>query len=205
MGGVARHHPDRPTHRPTPVDRSRQPPYLARHVAAVCVVVADLAGVLLMLPKTWADPWSETAVTFGLAAAAGLLAAVAVGRPEPGLLLYPAYFGLINLATTVLILSRRRRIPPRDIAADGRTALTLDCGGGEAHRFAVPGSFRDALPRLKLRLLRAIQAGSVAAIADHSPSNCALNGHRRGHSRLKPRHRHGDVWQLNHRSLVKCG
>ena len=88
-------------------------------VASVCVVVADLAGVLLMVPKTWADPWSETAVTFGLSAVAGALGVVAVGRADPGLLLYPAYFGLINLGTTVLILGRRRALPASDGPAGG--------------------------------------------------------------------------------------
>lgn len=86
-------------------------------VAAVCVVVADLAGVLLMVPKTWADPWSETAVTFGLAAVAGGLGVVAVGRAEWGLVLYPAYFGLVNLGVTLLIVGRRRALPGTVAAA----------------------------------------------------------------------------------------
>ena len=80
-------------------------------VATVCVVVADLAAVLLMVPKTWADPWSETAVTFALSAVAGALGVVAVGRAEPSLVLYPAYFALVNLATTALVLGRRRAVP----------------------------------------------------------------------------------------------
>lgn len=85
-------------------------------VAALCVVVADLAGVLLMVPKTWADPWSETAVTFGLAALAGALGVVAVGRADWGLVLYPAYFGLVNLAVTLLIVGRRRVLPAVAVA-----------------------------------------------------------------------------------------
>jgi len=61
-------------------------------VATVCVLVADAVGVVLMLPKTWRDPWSETASTFALAAGSGVLGhhrrRCGHGRPAavPGLL-----------------------------------------------------------------------------------------------------------------------
>lgn len=77
-------------------------------VATACVVVADVAGVLLMLPKTWRDPRSETASSFSLAAASGALGAAAVGSLDPFLLIYPAYFAIINGATAGIILVRRR-------------------------------------------------------------------------------------------------
>ena len=67
-------------------------------LATVCVVVADLAGELLMLPKTWRDPRSETASSFLLAGAAGGLGAAAVGSLQPDLLLYPVYYGAVNAA-----------------------------------------------------------------------------------------------------------
>jgi hypothetical protein len=76
--------------------------------ATACVVVADLAGVLLMLPKTWRDPGSETPSSFMLAGAAGVLGSASVGTFDVSLLLYPVYFGTANLATATLILLRRR-------------------------------------------------------------------------------------------------
>jgi hypothetical protein len=84
-------------------------------VAAVCVVVADLAGVLLMLPKVWRDPRSETSLSFLLSGAAGLLGAAAVGSWQFGLLLYPAYFGGVNTAIGILIALRRRAVPAVDV------------------------------------------------------------------------------------------
>ena len=40
-------------------------------VATGCVIVADLVAALMMLPKTWRDPHSETQATFVLAALSG--------------------------------------------------------------------------------------------------------------------------------------
>ena len=36
-------------------------------VATACVVVADLLGAGMMVPKTWRDPGSETLSTYALA------------------------------------------------------------------------------------------------------------------------------------------
>jgi hypothetical protein len=77
-------------------------------VATACVVVADLIGAALMLPKTWSDPRSETLVTFALAAASGALAAGAVGSLDVSLLLYPVYFALVNGAIALVIWQRRQ-------------------------------------------------------------------------------------------------
>ena len=76
--------------------------------ATVCVVLADLAGVVLMLPKTWRDPRSETPSSFVLAGIAGALGAVAVGAVDPSLLLYPGYFGAVNAGLAGVIVLRRR-------------------------------------------------------------------------------------------------
>jgi hypothetical protein len=76
--------------------------------ATVCVVVADLAGALLMLPKMWRDPDSETASSFLLAGIAGGLGAAAVGSLQPDLLLYPVYFGVVNAAIAAVIVLRRK-------------------------------------------------------------------------------------------------
>jgi hypothetical protein len=90
-------------------------------LATVCVVVADLAGALLMLPKTWRDPHSETASSFLLAGAAGGLGAAAVGSLQPDLLLYPVYFGAVNVAIAAVIMVRQRvlREPVPDRATAG--------------------------------------------------------------------------------------
>jgi hypothetical protein len=83
-------------------------------VATACVVVADLAGVLLMLPKAWRDPGSETPSSFLMAAAAGFLGTAAVGALDPSLLLWPGYFGVVNAATAAFILRRRRVLSRRE-------------------------------------------------------------------------------------------
>jgi len=85
-------------------------------VGTVCVIVADLAAFALMLPKTWRDPSSETLSTFVLAAAAGCLGAVAVGGLRPALLLYPAYFALVNGVTATVIHLRRQALEPTAVA-----------------------------------------------------------------------------------------
>jgi hypothetical protein len=76
-------------------------------VATACVVVADLIGAAMMIPKTFRDPDSETLATYALASLGGLLAAGAVGAPDLSLLLYPIYFGLVNGAIAILIHHRR--------------------------------------------------------------------------------------------------
>ena len=82
-------------------------------VATVCVVVADLIGATMMLPKTYRDPDSETLATYALAGLGGALAAGAVGAPDASLLLYPVYFGLVNGALAILIHHRRRVLHAR--------------------------------------------------------------------------------------------
>jgi hypothetical protein len=77
-------------------------------VAIGCVVVADLVAAALMVPKTYRDPGSETLASFALASLGGALAVAAVGSLDASLLLYPAYFCLVNGALAVLIHHRRR-------------------------------------------------------------------------------------------------
>jgi hypothetical protein len=78
-------------------------------VAIAGVIVADLTGAALMVPKTWRDPGSETLSTFACASAAGLLAAGAVGALDVSLLVYPVYFCLVNGALALLIVAARSR------------------------------------------------------------------------------------------------
>jgi hypothetical protein len=77
-------------------------------VATACVVVADVIGATLMIPKTYRDPDSETLATFAFASLGGALATGAVGAPDLSLLLYPTYFALVNAAIAILIHHRRR-------------------------------------------------------------------------------------------------
>jgi len=82
-------------------------------VATACVMVADLVGAAMMVPKTWHDPWSETLSTFWLAAAAAAMGALAVGALDPSLLLYPVYLVVIDGGTASLILVRRKALTAR--------------------------------------------------------------------------------------------
>lgn len=79
-------------------------------LATIGVVVADTVGVVMMVPKTWKDPASETLSTFTLAALAGAFSAVAVGGLDMTLLLYPAYFALANGVVATIIAVRRRAL-----------------------------------------------------------------------------------------------
>jgi hypothetical protein len=81
-------------------------------VATACVVAADAIGVLMMLPKTWRDPWSETAPTYVMATGSGLCGALAVGDLDASLLLYPSYYALANATIAAVILRRRRAMRP---------------------------------------------------------------------------------------------
>jgi hypothetical protein len=79
-------------------------------VATACVVAADLIGAAMMVPKTHRDPESETLVTFAFASLGGALAAGAVGVIDVSLLLYPAYYCVVNGAIALLIHQRRRTL-----------------------------------------------------------------------------------------------
>ncbi len=81
-------------------------------VATVCVVGADLLAAALMVPKTYRNPRSETLSSFALASLGGALAVAAVGTLDVALLLYPAYFCVVNAALAVLIHHRRRVLAP---------------------------------------------------------------------------------------------
>lgn len=83
-------------------------------VATLCIIAADLTGFLLMAPKAWRDPGSETGSTFALAALSGVLALGAVGSPALTLLLYPAWYAVSNgvLASIIVVRASRVRTAP---------------------------------------------------------------------------------------------
>jgi hypothetical protein len=89
-------------------------------LAIACVVVADMIGAAMMLPKTWRDPHSETLASFVLASVGGVLAAAAVARVDASLLLYPVYFALVNAAIALVIHGRRNAGPQLVYAAPVR-------------------------------------------------------------------------------------
>jgi hypothetical protein len=78
-------------------------------IATTCVIVADFIAAMMMLPKAWRDPHSETMSTYALASLGGLAAIGAVGALSLPLLMYPVYFALVNAALT-LVIRRRRRV-----------------------------------------------------------------------------------------------
>jgi hypothetical protein len=75
--------------------------------ATAAVIAADMIGVALMVPKTWATPESETLATFAGASLSGALGAASVGALELSLLIYPGYYCLVNGAVALLIVRRR--------------------------------------------------------------------------------------------------
>ena len=80
-------------------------------IATICVVLSDLVAVVMMMPKTYADPYSETLSAYVMSAASGACALVAVGSLDFGLLVYPAYIVCADLAVAVVVLAQRPRAP----------------------------------------------------------------------------------------------
>lgn len=114
-------------------------------IGTASVVAADLAAVGLMVPKTWRDPDSETLATFAFASLGGALAAGAVGGLEVSLLLYPAYYCVVNGALAVLIRRRRAHVRRRTPSTTSRTPATTSSAPAavSARRWpAVPSSRR---------------------------------------------------------------
>jgi hypothetical protein len=106
-------------------------------IATVCVILADFVAALMMLPKTWRDPESETLSTFVLASLGGATMLGAVGSLSLSLLVYPVYFTLVNAGLAGVIGYRRgllrgdRPVQARllDDLRDGRTVGVGRRGG----------------------------------------------------------------------------
>jgi hypothetical protein len=79
-------------------------------VATCSVVLADLIGVALMLPKTYRQPGSETLSTYAIGVVSTLFALAAVGALTPALLIYPVYILIADSAVVALIFLRRRAL-----------------------------------------------------------------------------------------------
>ena len=76
-------------------------------LATIAVIVADVIGAAMMLPKAWRDPSSETPSTFVLSSVVGLCALVAVGNFNPALVIYPIYYAVANGVIAGVLLYRR--------------------------------------------------------------------------------------------------
>lgn len=77
---------------------------LLAHDAAIAlwgVVLADVSGVVLTIQKTFLDPSSETGITWFFLGSSALLGALAVGRWQFTLLLYPAYLAVANYGVLI--------------------------------------------------------------------------------------------------------
>jgi hypothetical protein len=92
-------------------------------VATGFVIAADLAAAVMMLPKAWRDPHSETLSTFVLAAASGALMVGAVDGLSAPLLVYPVYFVAVNTALAA-VMAHRRRVLARRIVISGEAHLS---------------------------------------------------------------------------------
>ena len=75
-------------------------------IATVCVIVADFVAALMMLPKTWRQPGSETLATYVFASLGGAATVGAVGLVSVSLLIYPVYFMFINAGLATVICYR---------------------------------------------------------------------------------------------------
>ena len=80
-------------------------------IATLCVVLSDLVAVVMMMPKTYADPYSETLSAYVMSALSGACALVAVGSMDFGLIVYPAYIVCADLAVAAIVLTQRPQIP----------------------------------------------------------------------------------------------
>ena len=88
------------------------------------MIVADLVAALMMAPKAWRDPHSETLSTYVLAAGSGALTAGAVSVVSVSLLAYPVYFLLVNAAlSAAIVLGRRRVVQPERVQVLASIAL----------------------------------------------------------------------------------
>jgi hypothetical protein len=79
-------------------------------VATGSVVVADLIGVALMLPKTYRQPGSETISTYAIGVVSTLCALAAVNSTDASLWIYPIYILIADGAVVAVIRFRRRAL-----------------------------------------------------------------------------------------------
>jgi hypothetical protein len=79
-------------------------------VATCSVVIADIIGVALMLPKTYRQPASETLSTFAIGVVSTVFALAALESIAASLLIYPVYILIADAAVVAVIAVRRRAL-----------------------------------------------------------------------------------------------
>lgn len=86
-------------------------------LATLAVIVADVMGAVMMLPKAWRDPSSETISTFVLSSVVGACALAAVGGFAFSLVIYPAYYIVANGIIAGVLIYRRPLVGARELGA----------------------------------------------------------------------------------------
>ena len=81
-------------------------------VAVIAIVGAEVVAIALTAHKAFLDPASETATTWRLDLAAGVVAIAAVERASVTELLYPVHHTLVNAAVVLAIVIGTRRARP---------------------------------------------------------------------------------------------
>ena len=79
-------------------------------VATCSVVIADIIGVALMLPKTYRQPASETLSTFAIGVVSTICALLALESTAASLLIYPVYILFADAVVVAVIVTRRRAL-----------------------------------------------------------------------------------------------
>jgi hypothetical protein len=92
-------------------------------VATASAIAADLIAAIMMAPKAWRDPHSETLSTFVLASVSGVLMVGSVGALSVPLLIYPLYFVVVNAALAGVIIHGRAAGSHPVVGLRGRPTL----------------------------------------------------------------------------------
>jgi hypothetical protein len=79
-------------------------------LALLGVIVADIAGTILTFAKTFHHPESETTISWVLTGSAAVFSALAVGRLDFGLLIYPIYIALANYVILLAQIAGRSKL-----------------------------------------------------------------------------------------------
>ena len=90
--------------------------FIAREpvIALIGVILADAAGTVPTIFKTFAEPGSETTISWLLTGTGAVCGLLSVGKFDVPLLLYPAYLTLANYAipVTQFVSGRLKRAAP---------------------------------------------------------------------------------------------
>jgi hypothetical protein len=83
-------------------------------IALICVLIADGIGALLILVKSFKQPYTETIFMWYLGSVAGFLNVIAVGKLDITLLAAPFQLFLFNVAIVIAILLGKNTKPKRN-------------------------------------------------------------------------------------------